>query len=209
MKIKLKDENYQDKDITLFISSLKEFTDCSYNEREKIISFSEKGELLKDILDTNDDYRLDYNTIIHMIWYLSKQQSFLEKNGYSLFTLSIDNILVINDSIFLCINPLFIKPIRNNYITFYNPFSRVNGFYSPEILALNEIPSKISYKTFYYSLGALCIFCLFKVNILHNDCYKNEKNIISILTPIYQTKLYWLLLRILSIDPSKREILFV
>ena len=139
-----------------------------------------------------------------MLWYLSKQQTFFENNGYSLFGLSTEDILIINDSIFICINPSYIKKMKNENIHFTSPFSRNIGFYSPEILALNEIPAKISYKTFYYSLGALCVFCLFHINIFHTDL-----DIESILKPINQTKLYWVLLRILSKEPLKREFLFV
>jgi hypothetical protein len=67
-------------------------------------------------------------------------------------------------------------------------------FCAPEILALSVIPAAVSYKCFYYSLGALVIHCL-------------GLGLDSDLEVIYDTKLYWLLKRIMVIEPNKRVLL--
>ena len=92
---------------------------------------------------------------------LSKQQQNLEKIGYSFYTFRLKDIIVIDDKYFFCIGPELIMPINNKKLTFYKPPRKEEAdFSSPELLAMNSIPFKISYKTIYYSFGALAIYCL-------------------------------------------------
>jgi hypothetical protein len=70
---------------------------------------------------------------------------------------------------------------------------------------MDKIPTTITYKCFYFSLGSLAIYCLFDKNINGNS----EREIIQILAPIYQTKLYWTLLKSAEIDYEKRSLLFI
>ena len=114
---------------------------------------------------------LDYNLVIYMMHCLSKQQQNLEKMGYSFYTFRLKDIIVIDDKYFFCIGPELIMPINNKtFLTFYKPPRTENkkeenkeaeaDFSSPELLAMNSIPFKISVKTIYYSFGALAIYCL-------------------------------------------------
>jgi hypothetical protein len=157
-----------------------------------------------------------YHSVIHLIWYLSKQQEFLKKNGYGFYCLHLNDILVIDECKFICVNPEIVKQLKNDSITFYSPFLR-NGFVSPEILNVESIPASISYRCFYYSLGALAVYCYFGINICDvgancdhlDETHLVYSKIMDILSPISESKLYWCLLKCLCVDSNKRSLLFV
>jgi len=159
---------------------------------------------------------MSYHSVIHLIWYLSKQQEFLKKNGYGFYSLHLNDILVIDECKFICVNPEIVKQIKNESITFYSPFLR-NGFVSPEILNVESIPASISYRCFYYSLGALAVYCYFGINICDvgancddlDETHLVYSKIMDILSPISDSKLYWCLLKCLCVDSNKRSLLFV
>jgi hypothetical protein len=151
----------------------------------------------------------DYNDIICIMQNLNKQHDFLRKKySCGFFIIDLKDIIVIDNSTFICINSNLTKPINlNGDFVFYSPFSRSsNGsFISPELITMNIIPSFASSKCFYYSLGALGISCLFKKKIEGLEIYEIEK----ILKPIYQTKLYWSLLKSTHVDCDKRTLLYI
>lgn len=159
---------------------------------------------------------MTYNSVIQLIWYLSKQHEFLKKNGYGFYCLHLNDILVIDDCKFICVNPEIVKQLNNDSITFYSPFLR-NGFVSPEILNIECIPASVSYRCFYYSLGALAVYCYFGINICEvgvngddlDDTHLVYSKIMDILSPISDSKLYWCLLKCLCVDSNKRSLLFV
>jgi len=141
---------------------------------------------------------------IHLIASLHKQSAFLKKYNLGFYALDINEIYVINSSIFICIQPTFIKEIseKEKCFSFLSPIYReLDGcFFSPEIMNLITIPATVFYTCFYYSLGALVIFCLFgkKVGTESDSCMK----------PIAGTKLYWMLLKLLEPDCKRRLLLF-
>ena len=145
--------------------------------------------------------KLDYNLVIYMMHCLSKQQQILEKLGYSFYTFRLKDIIVIDDKYFFCIGPELIMPINNKtFLTFYKPPRTENkkeenkeaeaDFSSPELLAMNSIPFKISVKTIYYSFGALAIYCLGNPSTYEH------------------TKLYWFIKRCI-IEEELRQLLFI
>jgi len=152
---------------------------------------------------------LDYTRVISMLYCLNKQQSFLSKKlNYGLFYLDLKDIVVIDSSIFICINPEVVKNINSlGEFVFYSPFSRNSktAFFSPELLALDKIPSVINCKCFYYSLGALAIYCLFDKNIKGLDII----DVKHILNPICQTKLYWMLLKATDSNCERRTLIYI
>jgi len=152
---------------------------------------------------------LDYLEVMSMIYCLNKQHLFLsKKHNYGMFYLDFKDIIVIDSSIFICINPEVIKNI-NCYgeFSFCSPFSRSSNtaFFSPEIFALDKIPSVSDCKCFYYSLGALAIYCLFGKHIKGLDSDEIQKLLIS----IYQTKLYWMLLKALEYNCERRTFIYI
>jgi hypothetical protein len=169
------------------------------------IDFSAQS--VQHLTDVKD--KLDYNSVISIIYCLNKQQTFLsKKHNHGMYYLDFKDIIVVDSSIFICINPEVVKTI-NCYgeFSFCSPFSRASNtaFFSPEILALDKIPSVMDYICFYYSLGALAIYCLFDKNIKGLDKYEIDK----LLLPIYQTKLYWMLLKTIESNCERRILLYI
>ncbi|NDA90296.1 MAG: hypothetical protein EBY20_05255 [Alphaproteobacteria bacterium] len=153
--------------------------------------------------------QLNYGEVISMLYCLNKQHSFLCKiYNYGLFYLDLKDIVVIDSSIFVCINPEGVKNVNSvGEFSFYAPFSRnsKSAFFSPELLALDKIPSAVDCKCFYYSLGALAIYCLFGKNIKGLDVVAVK----HVLNPIYQTKLYWMLLKATDSNCEIRNLIYI
>jgi len=199
----------------LLFLSLKQFIDLEKDDKNGNYEFSFPP--LYKVSRLKDKLPLSYNDSLLLIHYLSLQQTFLERNGFGFFKLSFEDIIIIeyndlkrelvefdsdNDTCsflyFAYLNPNHIKKINNKgNIIFNSPFI-MDSFCAPEILALSVIPAAVSYKCFYYSLGALVTYCLGLE--LGSDME---------LEIIYNTKLYWLLKRIMVSEPNERILLLV
>lgn len=148
--------------------------------------------------------KCSYNTAIHLVCSLSKQQQYLEHYGYSFYGIHLSDILVIDGCRFANINFEMCKEIDpvSSSITLYSPFTRSElCFFSPEMLASRHLPASLHYKTYYYSLGLLSLYCLFGECV---DCVGAD-----ILKPIVGTKLYFFILRMLETNPEDRRMIFV
>ena len=78
-------------------------------------------------------------------------------------------------------------------------------FFSPELQNLTGIPSAvISWKSAYYSLASLVVYCLTHEHILGSKISAGE-----ILDKLYATKLYWALMRCLETEPRDRYYLII
>jgi len=161
-----------------------------------------------------DDYKnnetfLKYDEILFVLYSISSQIYNLEQMGFTFFGFDIKDILVINKKYFFIINPSKLVSINNkNLITFLKPFQKPY-FSSPEMLNLNELPMSLNFKSIYYSLGSLLVYCMFQEYILKGNDFKNMDEIEKILVPIYKTKLYWCLKRCLEIKIENRFLLFI
>jgi hypothetical protein len=143
-----------------------------------------------------------------LIYNLTSQIKYLEENNYVLYGYDLNDILVINDNTFIVANSNYILPLENTQITFSNP--NICPFFSnPELNELTKLPSIIHYKSSYYSLGALVVFCLLNVNLLVGKEKRSEKDIENILKPVFYTKIYWFLKRCLNRDCEQRVLLFI
>jgi len=202
----------------LLFLSLNQFIDLKKNDKNGNHGFSFPP--LYKVSRLKDKLPLSYNDSFILIHYLSLQQTFLERNGFGFFKLSFEDIIIIeyndlkrefgefgefdldNDTCsflyFAYLNPNHIKKINNKgNIIFNSPFI-MDCFCAPEILALSVIPAAVSYKCFYYSLGALVTYCL-GLELVSEMA----------LETIYNTKLYWLLKRIMVSEPNERILLLV
>ena len=166
--------------------------------------------------------------------------SFSTKQKKTFLGYNPDKIVVIDDTKFLYLSSEYLLDINidSEYYQLYNqdnindqlvtityPFSQNDFFQSPELELLKEIPSRVHYKTSYYSLGCLLIYALIgdKKYIEENDDYDDyetrlpesrlpeRKTLIKSLDfiPIKGTQLYNLIKRCLEDDPNKRCILFI
>jgi hypothetical protein len=160
------------------------------------------GFIEKIFLETGSR-KLPYNTVVQIIWCISQQQAMLEKNGFGFYSLAVEDIMVVNDWDFFCTNPSLTHPINSDFKFMFNhPFER-NDFSSPEIQSLTKLPACISVKTFYYSLGSIAFFCLFR------NYFDQKELIFDISLPIFGTKLHWCLERALKLDIEKRCLIFI
>jgi hypothetical protein len=134
-------------------------------------------------------------------------QTFL---GYSL-----ENLIVIDKHKFVYLCDEFLLDIKNdnndnNDVLISYPFTCDDFFMAPELYCIKEIPSFVSYKVSYFSLGYLILYTLLGDNIDSDreDLQdKIKKHLDSLI--IKNTKLYWLLERCLVEEPTNRSILFI
>jgi hypothetical protein len=189
--------------ISLLMSKL--MPGANYNSNSKEISFvAEKVSTLEELLKTYKDKKMPYNVCVRMIYCISSQLDELEKTHKFLYGLDLDDILVINDDIFLIASTEYLMPMSDKTFTFYAPFE-MPFFSSPELLSIKSIPAEVHFKCFYYSLGGLLMHCLFGKTQSQIDDAELEK----LIDPISQTKMYWFLKRCFASTPSKRSLLFI
>ena len=170
-------------------------------ETSSIYFCAENVTPLKDLIKNNS---LSHNKCIKLIYDLTNQILYLKKLGYSFYGFDINDILVIDD-IFMCCSPQYLLPLVNDSIIFYTPIKQAY-FSNPELYNLTTLPSEISYKCCYYSLGTLVIYCLLNAYIKRFE--KNEE-IEKVIQPLYNTKIYWFIKRCLHSNINKRELLLI
>jgi hypothetical protein len=114
--------------------------------------------------------------------------------------LDINDIIVIDESIFMFINYNNIYKVTDDNSVSIEDILTSSKFNNKNEFVQESIPYSINIKTIYYNIGNLIFYCLF------NKLYDNNK--LSIY-PIYYTKLYWFLERCLENDINNRVFLFV
>ena len=175
---------------------------CAVQSNNQLKFLASKVCTLEKYLSEHNTFAMDL--CLPLLFNLEAQNNFLlENESCCIFCIHLKDILVLDDSIFVFVNPSYVKSLDcNGILSFKSPFSRT-GFCSPEILALKQIPASVSKKTFYYSLGALLIYCITKCNF-----YTGGVDL-ECLNSIRKTKLYWTILRLVCVDPLKRRFLYV
>ena len=176
------------------------------NNIETIMFTAEKVEPLSVFLKAG---KLTNQQIIKMIYDLSKQIAYLEINMMSFYGYNLDDIIVINDNTFFVASTKYLVNInaKDYYIYFYKPIDKPY-FSSPELNELTKLPSKIDYRSSYYSLGALILFCSTNIYIF-SELTKEDKNLLDFLESVNYTKPYWFLKRCFYKDCKKRILLFI
>jgi hypothetical protein len=156
---------------------------------------------LNSFLDEQNG-RLDHGVILKMIYCLSTQLDFLIRECKKSFAFyDIANIIVIDNNKFVYVSGDMVNFIHNSEnILITKPFIKTDNLLSPELSNINTIPSKIHYKSIYYSLGILIVFCMTGVP---------TGNIDALFRDINGTKLHGFIKRCLDADPTKRSLLFV
>jgi len=144
--------------------------------------------------------KINYELSLEMIYCLFLQQKILEKMGYSFFSFHPEDIIVINNRYFVCLNEKNICLIKNDCFSLQTPFSKDN-FCSPELIKVENIPNhSVNKLSFHYSLASFIYFCFFK------EKYNEEENKLE---NIKNTKLYWFFKKNLIKDYRKRKIIII
>jgi hypothetical protein len=124
---------------------------------------------------------------------LSTQLKYLIQHNYTFLGYNLENIIVINDQIFVNLdNELLIDIVENDMALISSPFSTADFFAAPELLTITELPSYVHYKVAYFSMAKLIL-----------NMEDTDKSLIK------GTKLYHLLSRCLNENPKTRNILFI
>jgi hypothetical protein len=153
-------------------------------------------------------FKMTQNKCITMIDDLTKQIIYLRKKNYGFYGFDIEDILVVDDNKFIICSCQYLLPLLEDDLIFYSPIKKPY-FSNPEIITINELPSKINYKCSYYSLAILIIFCFLNKYLLKGNEIKSEEEIEKELICLKDTKIYWFLKRCLKTEIKKREMLLI
>ena len=162
---------------------------------------AEKMEMLDDFLKRHK--HMSYNDCLALLYDIGNQIQSLEMFNVGIPFLKLSDILVVDSKHFFIVNTARILPISNNTITINTPYKRT-AFFSPELQNLTGIPSAVNWKSAYYSLASLVVYCLTHEHILGSKISPGE-----ILDKLYATKLYWALMRCLESEPRDRYYLII
>lgn len=181
-------------------SHIEDETNSIYFSAEKVIPF-------KTYIQKQPANRLSHHKCIQMVYDLSKQFMILHKSGYGIYGFDMNDILTIDDHFIFC-NTQYMLPIVKDHFVFTMPF-KMPYFSSPELFKLTKLPSKVSYKCYYYSLGTFVSYCLLNVDLLVANDIRSSNNIHKMIEPLYNTKIYWFIKRCLNEDINERILLLL
>lgn len=168
----------------------------------KVSFYAKKVFSLRELLSQRRE-KLQYFEGVKLAQCIGQQLFYLEKYAHTFSWFNLDDILVIDESSFICIALEQLMPVDAfGRIWFTTPFTNKYPHIAPEIQRLMTLPSYATYKAAYYSLGSLITFCLAV------DDEKSTKMPLR-LEFIADTKLYWFILRCIDSEPSARLLLFV
>jgi hypothetical protein len=162
---------------------------------------ADKIEMLDDLIKRNET--LDYNSCMSLLYDIGNQIQSLEMFNVGIPFLKLSDIMVVDSKHFFIVNTKRILPVSNKTITINTPYKRTS-FFSPEMQNITGIPSTVNWKSAYYSLASMIVYCLTHEHILGNKLPIGE-----ILDKLYETKLYWALMRCLEPEPRDRYYLII
>lgn len=153
------------------------------------------------------NYRLEYDIVLKILQEYSNIIQYLERIGKSVVLYSLDDIVVINDDLFVFINNenVFDHQSENPKQIEISVPLEITKFSSPELQLQTSLPFTIDYRSGFFSLASILTYCLFAETLLD----KSQQEIEKILEPIVNTKLYWFILRCSERNIKTRVCLFV
>ena len=156
---------------------------------------------LKELLKKHKN-KLPYELCMELLYNIGNQIQTLERFYLGIPCIELDDIIVVNDKTFLFLNSDKLIDIKSQQLEIEQPIKK-SMFFSPELKEIKKIPANISYKSSFYSLGSLIVFCYY-----HKQLDINSEISLQIKS-LYTSKLYWSLLRLLEKDTSKRHYLII
>ena len=191
------------KDIPAYSSLelLPHIPDTSYLEydKEDITLFPPR--LLSEMIDSVSS--LSYQAVTQLFHDIMTDIVRLQNAGFTLNYLTLDNIFCMNGRFVLLFDHKMLQPIIGNTSTQIFPYFTDMSFLAPEIhnaIRNKTMPGMFNISCLYYSLGLLCVHCLFG---------PSKENKETLLDQILDTKLYFSIQRCLKDDPSKRILIYV
>lgn len=136
---------------------------------------------------------------------IKKQIKNLEKRNLTLLELKLENIYFIelntDNFMFLILNSEYLIDINDEKIEVTQPLEKSSKYFSPEMKKLTKIPSEISYKSCYYSIGMIIVDSIKKI--------EKDLDLETHLPSLCETKLYYSLERCLKENPENRYLLYI
>lgn len=185
----------------------------AFHNKQKYSIFitCEKIRSLSNYLLENDK-SLTYEQVLNIIYTLSIQINFLREKKYGFYGIDLNDVIVINDDIFLIVSDEnLLKMDRHddtNELLIIDKMIHIPLFNNPEIMQIKELPAKINYKSSHYSLGLLICYCLFGLNYYDLEFDNTSLKVKETLESISFTKLYFFLKRCFD-NLDERCLLFV
>lgn len=154
--------------------------------------------------------QLSYIEVQNFIIQIGKQIEEIERKGFSVPFINLNDIIVLNDNIFIYLGVEILEII--NYeeekkieMNITKPY-RMNYLFSPELQQMSRLPYKITNKSWHYSLGMIGIFLLSKNKRLER---KNHKELMYEIIDIEDTKLYFCIKRCIEPNPENRYYYYI
>jgi len=155
-------------------------------------------ETLREFL-TRKQQRISYDDALHLFTNINEQLESLEKNGMGIPVFEMRDIIVVDDTNFFYINQQNVYTINSEKtITISSPIPKM--FCAPEVQKMKKLPADIPYQAGLFSIAAITTFSLTNSK---NPDYKVN------LESIWQTPLYWSLMRCLEPKPEDRVFLMI
>jgi len=210
-RIKIKSYNQQDKDqlqiyYTMPYQCYLIFLFQSYNIKHKrenndICFECDSIQTLKEYIEHNGyDGKLNYQTIIKIIYDVGILIKNLEEDKMGIFCFSLDDFVVINNNFFLFANQFKLSNIYKNNLSLTIPINKSENFIDFN-MNFSHLPIKEYYTISYYSFGLMIFY------LLTEERYSNENKIL--LNKIYSTPLYYFILRCLNTNPNERYYIYI
>jgi len=155
-------------------------------DNKQIVFSAEKIVYLKDFFNEIHDFTEKYNLLVKMISDISKQLFIFNDSNIYLIGLEFDDIIVIDNSIFIIHSDKFCNKGNKLLVPFKKPL-----FCSPTVLEITKLPSNINATDAYYSLALLTIYYLQSNKTNNSNDYNNIK-------AIKGTKMYYFLERAIN-----------
>lgn len=152
------------------ICTLKQFLLSPYSNgyESETVSESDSYDSLEYSEEEEDDIipngnLFSYNQALMLIGCLTTQLSALRRSRLSLTQLNLDSIFVIDESIFIMLDPVMVTSISSSgMMTFLEPvIINESSFCCPEIENRTVVPFNCHCNCVYYSFASMLFYCMF------------------------------------------------
>jgi hypothetical protein len=183
------------------------------NKNTNILFTAHSIETLPSLLKSKN-YKLSYRHAKILFINFLLQLTSLEKEGFCIISLDLNDFIIINkdedryDAKIIFINLNKVHKLNTDHFFLKKPsdVSKLlsSTFNSPEIESIKDIPVKIHKNTIYYSIGKLITYCINRENEL-----TDEETFRLSLDSIFESKLYYGIMRCIKNNPIERYYLYI
>jgi hypothetical protein len=203
IKVKQKDEqNYYKISYQPYLIFLFESFNIKHTRENHDIYFEcDTIQTLNEYIENNGQSgKLDYNTIVKLVYDTGILIKNLEEEKMGIFCFSLDDFVVINNNFFLFTNYHKLSNIYKNNLSLTIPISVSENFIDLN-MNFSHLPIKEYYTISYYSFGLMVFYLL--------TGERNSKENIKNLNKIHGTPLYYFILRCLNTNPRERYYIYI